>query len=111
MTALRIKDRPRERMKLRERMAYYNVPGFSIAIIDQDGSTATLVFGADVGQSLDGTGKVLTLTINTFVFASGGTTIGIQPSAQIQSVSGFQGDDGLPINVAGSGGGRVFGGF
>jgi hypothetical protein len=85
--------------------------GDSIAVLDQDGSTATLVLGADVGWALSAGDTVLTLTINTFVFASGGTTIGIQPSTQIQSITGFQGDDGLPINVAGSGGGRVFGGF
>jgi CubicO group peptidase (beta-lactamase class C family) len=36
LTAVNIKGRPQERMSLRERMAYFNVPGFSIALIDQD---------------------------------------------------------------------------
>jgi len=34
-TATCIKGRPQERMSLRERMAYFHVPGFSIALIDQ----------------------------------------------------------------------------
>lgn len=88
--------------------------GDSIAIIDQDGSTATLTLtsglaNGDVGFSLDATGQILTLQINTFVFATGGTTTNIQPSAQITAITGFQGDDGLAIDVAGSGSGRVFG--
>lgn len=36
LTAVKIKGRRQERMSLRERMAYFNVPGFSIALIDQD---------------------------------------------------------------------------
>ncbi len=36
LTAVNIKDRPQEGMSLRERMAHFNVPGFSIALIDQD---------------------------------------------------------------------------
>ena len=82
--------------------------GDSISLIDGDGSTATLVFNGDVTESLSGDGLTLTLTINTLVFTQGGTTFGIQTSAQITAVSGFQGDDGLAIDVLGSGGGRVF---
>jgi CubicO group peptidase (beta-lactamase class C family) len=36
LTANYIKGFPQERLSLRERMAYYNVPGFSIALIDQE---------------------------------------------------------------------------
>jgi CubicO group peptidase (beta-lactamase class C family) len=35
LTAINIKGRPQEGMSLHERMAYFNVPGFSIALIDQ----------------------------------------------------------------------------
>lgn len=35
LTANRIKGRPQEQMTLQERMTYYRVPGFSIALIDQ----------------------------------------------------------------------------
>jgi hypothetical protein len=31
-----IKERPISKMELRERMAYFKVPGFSIALIDQE---------------------------------------------------------------------------
>ncbi len=36
LTANYIKGLPQERLSLRERMAYYHVPGFSIALIDQE---------------------------------------------------------------------------
>jgi CubicO group peptidase (beta-lactamase class C family) len=36
LTAIYIKDLPQERLSLCERMGYYNVPGFSIALIDQE---------------------------------------------------------------------------
>jgi hypothetical protein len=83
--------------------------GDTLSIIDFDGSSATLTCGPDVTCVLAGGDLVLTLTIVTVVFASGGTTGGIQPSAQFTAVSGFLGDDGLAINVTGSGSGRVFG--
>jgi len=83
--------------------------GDTIGITDVDGSTATLTLGPDVTWALDGTGTVLTLTINTVVFSSGGGTAGIDSPAQVTSISGFVGNDGLAINVAGSGSGRVFG--
>lgn len=35
LTAIKIKGRPQKGMSLRARMAYFNVPGFSIALIDQ----------------------------------------------------------------------------
>lgn len=36
LTAVNIKGHPKERMSLRERMDYFKVPGFSIALIDQE---------------------------------------------------------------------------
>jgi len=36
LTANYIQGTPQERFNLRERMAYYRVPGFSIVLIDQD---------------------------------------------------------------------------
>ena len=81
--------------------------GDTIGLLDQDGSSATLTCGPDVTCTLDAPGTMLTLDINTVVFSSGGSPTTINPLLQIQSVSGFEGDDGLAINVAGSGAGRV----
>jgi len=83
--------------------------GDTLSIIDVDGSSATLTCGPDVTCVVSGGDLVLTLTINSVVFASGGSPAGIQPSAQFTAVSGFLGDDGLAISVIGSGSGRVFG--
>lgn len=52
MTAARLNGCPLNKMDLRERMAYYKVPGFSIALIDQDelvwaGSYGVLKAGGD----------------------------------------------------------------
>ena len=85
--------------------------GDTITLVDADGSTTTLTCGPDVTCSLSGDGLTLTLTINAIVFGTGGSPTSINPLAQITAVSGFQGADGLAINVAGSGAGRVFGGF
>ncbi|HVR32049.1 MAG TPA: S-layer homology domain-containing protein [Acidimicrobiia bacterium] len=83
----------------------------TISIADQDGSIATLTCGGNVTCSLSGDGLTLTLVVQSLIFATGGTTAGIQIPAQITAVSGFQGADGLAINVAGSAGGAIFGGF
>ena len=76
--------------------------GDTITIVDTDGSTATLTLGPNVGF-VAGANNIA-LTINAVVSASGGTTGGIQTPATITAASGFTGADGLPINVAGSGG-------
>jgi CubicO group peptidase (beta-lactamase class C family) len=52
LSAVRIQGRPQQRMKLRERMARYHVPGFSIALIEHDeiawaGSYGVLEAGGD----------------------------------------------------------------
>lgn len=86
--------------------------GDTISVRDGDGTIATLTLGPDVTFGLDATGTILTLTINTLpVISAAGTTAGIQPTAQVEAISGFIGIDGLAINVAGSGTGRVFTGF
>ena len=82
--------------------------GDSLGIVDQDGSIATIVLGTDTTFALSVGDTVLTLTIVNAPFATGGTTAGILGATQITSITGFQGDDGLAINLAGSGGGRVF---
>jgi hypothetical protein len=83
--------------------------GDSVTVIDGDGSTATLTFGPNVTATLGGGGTVLTLTINAVVVSSGGTIGGIQSPTTITGVSGFTGNDGLPVNVAGSpGAARTF---
>jgi CubicO group peptidase (beta-lactamase class C family) len=45
LTANYIKSLPQERLSLRERMDYYNVPGFSIALIDQEEVAWTKGYG------------------------------------------------------------------
>jgi CubicO group peptidase (beta-lactamase class C family) len=45
LTATTIKGLPQERLSLRERMAYYHVPGFSIALIDQEEVAWTKGYG------------------------------------------------------------------
>jgi hypothetical protein len=85
--------------------------GDTITLLDADGSTATLTCASGVTCSLNVAGTILTATVTNIVFASGGTTGGINPPANITAVSGFQGADGLAINVAGSGAGTVFAGF
>jgi hypothetical protein len=83
--------------------------GDTIGLLDADGSTATLTCGSDVGCVL--AGNVLTVTVTNLVFAVGGTTPGINPLAQIQTVSGFTSANGSAVDVVGSGAGRTFGGF
>jgi hypothetical protein len=88
--------------------------GDTVTIIDQDGSTAVLTNGDNATfayATTTITNDTLVITVDTFVFATGGTVTGIQPAAQVQAVSGFNGLDGLDINVAGSGSGRVFDSF
>jgi hypothetical protein len=88
--------------------------GDTVTIIDQDGSTAVLTNGDNASfayATTTITNDTLVITVDTFVFATGGTVTGIQPAAQVQAVSGFNGLDGLDINVAGSGSGRVFDSF
>ena len=61
LTANTIKGQLQERHNLRERMAYYKVPGFSIALEDQDEIAWTSGYGVigyklqmtEVGQSID----------------------------------------------------------
>jgi len=45
LTAIHIKGRPQGRTGLRERMAYYHVPGFSIALVDQEEVTWARGYG------------------------------------------------------------------
>ncbi len=78
--------------------------GDTVSVVDTDGSTAVLTFGSNVTATLDGTGTILTLNVTAVVVASGGTVGGIQSPTTITAVSGFTGNDGLAINVAGSGG-------
>ena len=82
--------------------------GDSLDIKDQDASTATIVLGTDTTFALSAGDTVLTLTIVNPPFATGGTTAGILGPTQITAINGFQGDDGLAIDLTGSGGGRVF---
>ena len=83
--------------------------GDSLGIVDQDGSSATIVLGADTTWTLTVSDTTLTLTIVNAPFATGGTTPGITNGpVQITSITGFQGADGLAIDLAGSGAGRVF---
>ena len=82
--------------------------GDSLAIVDQDGSSATIVLGGDTTFALSAGDTVLTLTIVNPPFATGGTTAGILGPTQITTITGFQGADGLAIDLAGSGAGRVF---
>jgi hypothetical protein len=89
--------------------------GDTISVIDSDGSTAVLTLGSDVSYAVSTnvvTNDTLTLTVTNLLFATGGSIAGqINNVAQIQSISGFTGADGLAINVTGSGAGRVFNGF
>ena len=82
--------------------------GDSLAVVDQDGSSATIVLGGDTTFVLSASDTVLTLTIVNPPFATGGTTAGISGPTQITTITGFQGADGLAIDLAGSGAGRVF---
>jgi hypothetical protein len=89
--------------------------GDTVSLIDSDGSTAVLTVGSDVSSAVSTTtvtNDTLTLTVTNLLFATGGSTPGqINTTAQIQAISGFQGADGLAINVTGSGAGRVFTSF
>jgi hypothetical protein len=84
--------------------------GDSLTIVDQDGSTATIVIGTDTTFVFTDApaNKVLQLVIVNAPFATGGTTAGILGPTQITAINGFQGADGLAIDLPASGAGRVF---
>jgi hypothetical protein len=66
------------------------------------GTNALLVSG-------EGTATIV-VRVTGAVVVSGGTG-GVNPTASIQTITGFTDDDGQAINVLGSGAGRSFSGF
>ena len=83
--------------------------GDTISIQDTDGTTATITLGAtETTWALTVGDTVLTLTIVSPPFPAGGTVPGILGLTQITAITGFEGADGLAINVAGSGNARNF---
>lgn len=60
LTAIRIEGRPQQPLRLCERMARYNVPGFGLALIEQGEIVATRGFGVlEVGGDDPVTGETL----------------------------------------------------
>ncbi|HUP16825.1 MAG TPA: S-layer homology domain-containing protein [Acidimicrobiia bacterium] len=87
-----------------------------ITLLDSDGTTATLTCLTNVfcglapsvvGQPID----VLLISLGSDITTSGGSVPGINPTAQIETITGLVSASGAPIDVAGSGSGRSFGGF
>jgi hypothetical protein len=83
--------------------------GDTITVLDNDGTTGTLINGTNATFAGEGTTTV-TVTITGAVGVVGGAG-GVNPPASIQTITGFTDDDGEAINVLGSGVGRTFSGF
>jgi hypothetical protein len=83
--------------------------GDVITVLDSDGTTGTLTLGTNASATGEGTATVV-VTVTGAVVVSGGSG-GVNPTASIQTITGFTDDDGETINVLGSGAGRSFSGF
>jgi hypothetical protein len=84
--------------------------GDVITVLDSDGTTGTLTIGTNaLLVSGEGTATIV-VRVTGAVVVSGGTG-GVNPTASIQTITGFTDDDGQAINVLGSGAGRSFSGF
>lgn len=88
--------------------------GTVLDLLDADGTTATLTCGTNVFCLFVVTPPTinsLLITITSDLTPTGGSVASINPTVQVERISGLTSASLAPINVVGSGPGRIFGGF